>query len=222
MIIGARLSAACFHSYSSSRIAASPGLYGFQAIEASNFPRTHTLLESTLASKGKKCKHGFFDKNVFQSTTLGAVDSDRDDTPPSMLYAVTSHRPNEKIRNVLQMSGCILGRSKVIFMSHILKILRYFDMRKCEIAYIDTGKRPENHTDEKPHFFFSFPSPRFRDPGSVQPRLQVSPQGGAPGQVRGDHGGDDGRPGIGQGAEVREEEMVKKKTHFFNQPPLSL
>jgi len=112
------------------------GFYGFCSLEASNFSRTRLVTESTLASRGFG-RIGIYDPRNFSVTLVGALDRGPRMTP-NLLYAVSSHRPEAAIFNVLQVSGTILGESRNIFMSLILELLRSLDPRKVEIAYGDT------------------------------------------------------------------------------------
>ena len=73
------------------------------------------------------------DGNVFEVSLLGAVA--KEGKPPNLLYAVTSHRPLEKINNILQISGAILGQSRAIFFGRILSLLRLFHPGKMELLY---------------------------------------------------------------------------------------
>lgn len=70
---------------------------------------------------------------MFEVSLLGAVT--REGKVPDLLYAVTSHRPKEKIYNIVQWSGAILGQSRAIFFSKILAVLTYFSAGKVQITY---------------------------------------------------------------------------------------
>lgn len=85
---------------------------------------------------GKRASLGLEGKNVFRVNLLGALLSPS--AKPDLLYAVTMHRPNEKIRNILQLSAAILSQSRVIFLGKVLLLLRLLDPKKTEIAYHDT------------------------------------------------------------------------------------
>jgi hypothetical protein len=70
---------------------------------------------------------------VFQVSLLGAIR--KKGKTPDLLYAITSHQPEEEIKNIIQISACILSQSRNIFFGKILAILRCFDPRKVEICY---------------------------------------------------------------------------------------
>jgi hypothetical protein len=55
-----------------------------------------------------------------------------------LLYAITSKNDNSKIENVAQVSGGILGASKVIFFRGIAFLLDVMCPKKFEICYLDT------------------------------------------------------------------------------------
>jgi hypothetical protein len=108
-------------------------VYGFGAIEGRNFPRTRIVSESYLKKKKLGDRLSLTGPDVYQVTLLGAVQ--KPDKYPDLLYAVTSHMPDERISNTIQMSANILGQSRVIFLSKLLFMLRCFDPRKVEVAY---------------------------------------------------------------------------------------
>ena len=51
---------------------------------------------------------------------------------------MTRKNDKAKLLNTHQISGCILGVSKVIFYEHIRSLLELLDPRKAEICYLDT------------------------------------------------------------------------------------
>jgi hypothetical protein len=108
-------------------------VYGFGAIEGRNFPRTRIVSESYLKRMKWGDRLSLTGPDVYQVTLMGAVQ--KPGKRPDLLYAVTSHRPDERISNTIQMSANILGQSRVIFLSKLLFMLRCFDPRKVEVAY---------------------------------------------------------------------------------------
>jgi len=56
----------------------------------------------------------------------------------NFLYAVSSHDKAASINNVLPISVCILGQSKLVLFEAVLELHRCLDERKCQLCYIDT------------------------------------------------------------------------------------
>lgn len=81
-------------------------------------------------------------EDVFRVSIVGAYKKPTQ-TYPSLLYAVTSHRPKARIRNVIQMACTILNQSKVVFFEKILWMLRWFAVEHFELLY--TGKSLEDN-----------------------------------------------------------------------------
>jgi hypothetical protein len=94
--------------------------------------------EARLKALGTRSPLGLFGPDVFQVTFLGAVNKKKRKNP-ELFYALTSHRPDAKIFNLLQWSGGILNESRNIYFDKILCLLRCFDPAKTEISYCDTG-----------------------------------------------------------------------------------
>jgi hypothetical protein len=119
------------------------GIYGYSAIEAVNFCRTRVVSESRLKDLGKNSPLGLFSPDVFQVTLLGAVIKEhrqprRRRHPVDLLYCISSHCPQAKIRNILQWSGTILSASRCIFLGKLHAILVHFDPALLELTYCDT------------------------------------------------------------------------------------
>jgi hypothetical protein len=111
------------------------GIYGFAGLEAFNFPKTRLVTESSLRKLSFKSRLAMGSPDVYQVSLLGAVRRKGKQAYPDLLYAITSHRPEEKVRNALQVSSYILSQSRAIFLGKILVLLRCCDPRKMEIAY---------------------------------------------------------------------------------------
>jgi hypothetical protein len=108
-------------------------VYGFCGVEQSNFPTTKIWNESTIArSRDKKLALG--SKDLVRLSLLGAVS--RSDGPPNLLYAASFHNREAKIHNILQVSACILSKSRVIFLEKVLHLLRCMDPGKMELCYM--------------------------------------------------------------------------------------
>ena len=54
---------------------------------------------------------GFTNPDVFRITPMGAYEP-TEGKRPQLLYSFSEHRPRNKICNILQVSGTILGQSK--------------------------------------------------------------------------------------------------------------
>jgi hypothetical protein len=104
--------------------------------------------EKRLKARGKKSKLGLYDENVFHVALLGPVVKEGSEEPPELLYSVTSHAPRDKIANIHQTAGTILGHSRRQFFTGIQGWRSYGDPRKMEVSYCDTdscliaGSRP--------------------------------------------------------------------------------
>jgi hypothetical protein len=59
--------------------------------------------------------------------------------PPELIYAITSHQPRSKIKNVIQASAAILSQSRTIFFGKVLCLLRHYDPRLVELLYTGNG-----------------------------------------------------------------------------------
>jgi len=112
------------------------GLYGIMATEARNFSTSLVVSEATMHNQ-KKALMKRFAGNVLQLTLLGAVE-EKNDKPPSLLYAVTLKRPAAKILNLLQVSAAILNYSRLIFLSRVATLLKIMSPLFFSIAYNDT------------------------------------------------------------------------------------
>ena len=110
-------------------------LYGFAALEASNFTTTRIMSESYL-NKDKKKRELLYSEDLMHVTLLGA--KCREGEAPDLVYAVTFKQPRAEICNILQVSSWILSASRCVFLGKILTLLRCFDPRKLELCY--TGK----------------------------------------------------------------------------------
>ena len=58
---------------------------------------------------------------------------------PELVYGVSRWDKEAQIVNTIQVAASILSKSKVIFFSHLLSIMRNFDPRKVALLYSDTG-----------------------------------------------------------------------------------
>jgi hypothetical protein len=114
-------------------------LYGFFSIQSTSFPRTRLLSESYL-KKYANSKFGFWGKDVYDVTLLGAAQycNRKKKGPPDLIYAVSSHQPRAEINNLIQAGAAILSQSRTIFFGKVLCLLRHYDPRKMELLY--TGK----------------------------------------------------------------------------------
>jgi hypothetical protein len=107
-------------------------------VEASNFDRTRLVTETTL-SKYKRDASGMFKNKCFnvgdlsEIALLGAIR--RPEKVPELLYSVTCHQPKQKIYNIVQVSGAILGQSRSIFLGLVLSVLRVFCPTMLEASY---------------------------------------------------------------------------------------
>jgi hypothetical protein len=108
-------------------------LYGFCAIQGCSFPRTRIVSESYLRKRAGS-RFGLGDEHVYEVTLLGAAKRGPGKVP-DLMYAVTSHRPQEKIVNLVQWSATILSQSKNLFLGRLLCFLRYFDPALVELLY---------------------------------------------------------------------------------------
>ena len=116
-------------------------MYGFSAVEATNFPRTRLVSESYLVRRknqklGLQQTLGMADGSIYEVSLIGAVQRGRQ--VPDLLYALTAHQPRQPICNIVQWSCQILGESRSIFLGKLLTILRVFSPGMLEITY--TGK----------------------------------------------------------------------------------
>ena len=57
---------------------------------------------------------------------------------PELLTLITHSQKQCRVRNVLQIAGCILSRSKGIFLYALHRLLRHVPQAKAELAYMDT------------------------------------------------------------------------------------
>ena len=122
------------------------GLYGFCAVESSNFPRTRIVSEHYMARcknktgdeprrPGAKRRQGLLSADVREVSLLGVLERGQKQHP-SLLYSVTRDQPNADIFNVVQLSVQILSSSRCLFFGKILALLRYFDPGKMELCYM--------------------------------------------------------------------------------------
>jgi hypothetical protein len=102
-------------------------------MQATNFSSTTVCSEKELASA--RCKK----ENIVQLTLLGATAPEVG--YPELLYALTRRRPEAKIRNVLQMSACILSSSRVVFLGLLRRLAQLLDPRKAQLCYTVSSAR---------------------------------------------------------------------------------
>ena len=55
---------------------------------------------------------------------------------PDCLFAFTYRDSGARIRNVVQMAATILSASRVVFLTLVLKLIRYADPGRMEICYM--------------------------------------------------------------------------------------
>jgi len=144
--------------------------YGYASIFGPRFPVTRIKTESNICRTGLSA-------DVLNVTCMGhrpitprgrakrarAGDPirrgcrhlDKDDC--ELVFSVTEKNTDSKIDNVAQISGSILGVSKVIFFDKINALLEMMDPRYFQVCYLDTGKpRNENKLFPAHSFFFFF------------------------------------------------------------------
>jgi hypothetical protein len=117
------------------------GLYGFAAIQPTNFCKIRLVSEGylkTLRGARRAGRMGKADENIFRYTLMGAFPK-KDSY--DMLYSLTCANPNAKIRNILQMSATILSNSRVVFLGRTLELLRLLDPSKVELMYMVSVNR---------------------------------------------------------------------------------
>jgi hypothetical protein len=114
------------------------GFYGYSALESCNFTRTSVISEKTLHRDAKRRDALLTSEDVVQITLLGAVVPEKLEETPNLLYAITRRQPKARIENIAQFSCCILSNSRRVFLGKVLKLLRYLDPAKAELAYTDT------------------------------------------------------------------------------------
>ena len=73
------------------------------------------------------------------STLLGVVDSKKEE--PQLVYLCEVDNSHAKDRNCLHLASLILNESRVIYLSNLLVLLRYFRPECIELAYLDTGNK---------------------------------------------------------------------------------
>jgi hypothetical protein len=110
--------------------------YGYCSMSQTSFSKTSIMTEEYL-SKHRRALGGL--AGALQVTLLGAVESSKpEERPPSLLYAVTWSKRNDRIENISQVSACILSNSRKIYLDGVLKILRALCPKKSEGLYCDT------------------------------------------------------------------------------------
>ena len=73
-------------------------------------------------------------ERLLQLTLLGATH--KETGYPDLLYALTRSNKKKKIRNVIQMSACILSNSRKFFLGVLGDLLKLLDFRKAELSYV--------------------------------------------------------------------------------------
>jgi hypothetical protein len=73
-------------------------------------------------------------ERLLQMSLLGA--SRPSNGYPDLLYAMTRSNSKAKIRNVVQMSACILSNSRYFFLGVLGDLLRLLDFRLAELSYV--------------------------------------------------------------------------------------
>lgn len=113
-------------------------------MQQSSFSKTSILTEDYLTQK-RKALGGL--AGALQVTLLGAVDSAQPDKrPPSLLYAVTWSKRNDKIENVSQIAAAILSNSRRIFLGAVLKLMTALDWHRTQFTYFDTDSALISHS----------------------------------------------------------------------------
>ena len=138
--------------------------YGFMSMEASNYSKTEIISEKTLKRMSNRDRLlKIWGPNVFKVNLLGTtvsklkkrrnrkwnkktkkMETDREGEEidereeVNFLYAVSSHDNEAAINNVLPISVCILGQSKLVLFEAVLALHKCLDERKCQLCYIDT------------------------------------------------------------------------------------
>ena len=110
-------------------------LFGFSSLDNSKFSRSSCVLESSLRVKKRRRK--LLNPDSLQHIqVLGLVTHAT--KLPEVLVLVTHSQHDAKINNVLQVAGCILSRSKSIFLYALHQLLRNVPVHACEVSYVDT------------------------------------------------------------------------------------
>ena len=110
--------------------------FGYSALNSTRFSKTRIISETYLTQHRKKLA-GL--ASALQVTLLGAVPHAKPDKyPPSLMYATTWPRTDDRIENVSQVAGCILSNSRRVYLGRVLELLRAFHAGRVEPAYQDT------------------------------------------------------------------------------------
>jgi hypothetical protein len=107
--------------------------YGYCSLESTNHPKTTINVDNTLRRKWSKLQ----EEGLFRITFIGCVKA-VGVKKSSVIYALTTHNRNAQILNLLQVSACILSKSKECFFEKIMTMLNVFRPDSCCLAYIDT------------------------------------------------------------------------------------
>lgn len=100
------------------------------------------LLSGKIDSQERKCSLGPSQENdeEYFSEDAEALEDcvAPEESSPELLFLLTRKNEKGRLLNTHQISGSILGISKVIFYEHIRSLLELLDPRKAEICYLDT------------------------------------------------------------------------------------
>lgn len=108
--------------------------YGFTLMDPSRFTTHSFASESSLKSGLSKQRNDI--KNL---TVIGVTRRKR--KYPELYYMIERGRESAKIRNLCQFGGAVLGWSRVVFYSHMLKLLNCLDPKKAHLVYCDTDSQ---------------------------------------------------------------------------------
>jgi hypothetical protein len=118
-------------------------VYGFCALESCNFTKTRIMTEGSLKNKKSTLLQS---PDLLQLTLLGVEEKAKGKRRlPQLLYAVSLRSSEAKIFNMSQVSACILGHSRNVFLEKVLSLLRLLDPAKMEICYL--GESAPRHLE---------------------------------------------------------------------------
>ena len=110
--------------------------YGYSMLHIARFPDSKIWLESTLFRNGVP-------ENLTDMVPLGCVRRPARDGSRNveMLYLVTVPQDDKQSLNIVQLAACMLGKARVIFFDHALKLLNWMDPARGQLVYCDTVSR---------------------------------------------------------------------------------
>ena len=110
--------------------------FGFSSLDSGKFSRSVIVLDSTL-KRAKRRRRLLAVDTLQHVQILGAVIPPKKKCP-QLLVLITHSQKQCRVRNVLQVAGCILSRSKSIFLYALHRLLRNLPQDKVELSYLDT------------------------------------------------------------------------------------